>query len=92
MRLIRQRFQETCSRGKTPKQYREEIVPQLMKELNLTNVMECPKLVKIVLNMRVGKATSDSKAIEEAVSDMEAITGQSLLSPKLKVHRKLQAS
>lgn len=64
--------------------YKEKIAPELMKELGLTNIMECPKLVKIVLNMRVGKATSDSKAIEEAVSDMTAITGQKPVVTKAK--------
>lgn len=77
-------FKRPVVEERLQKQYREEIVPQLMKELNLTNVMECPKLVKIVLNMRVGKATSDSKAIEEAVSDMEAITGQKPIVTKAK--------
>lgn len=64
--------------------YKEKIAPELMKELGLKNIMECPKLVKIVLNMRVGKATSDSKAIEEAVSDMIAITGQKPVVTKAK--------
>lgn len=64
--------------------YKEKLVPELMKELSLKNVMECPKLVKIVLNMRVGKATSDSKAIEEAVSDMVAISGQKPVVTKAK--------
>lgn len=64
--------------------YKEKIAPELMKELGLKNIMECPKLVKIVLNMRVGKATSDSKAIEEAVSDMIAISGQKPVVTKAK--------
>lgn len=56
--------------------YEKEIVPALVKEFGYKNVMEVPHLVKIVLNMRVGKATVDSKAIEEAVNDLTLISGQ----------------
>jgi large subunit ribosomal protein L5 len=56
--------------------YREEIVPELMKEFGYSNVMEAPKLEKIVINVGVGEAISNSKALESAVSDLTAITGQ----------------
>jgi large subunit ribosomal protein L5 len=56
--------------------YREEIVPELMKEFGYSNVMEAPKLEKIVVNVGVGEAISNSKALESAVSDLTAITGQ----------------
>ncbi len=58
------------------KKYADEVVPALVKEFGYTNPMEVPHIVKIVLNMRVGKATADSKAIEEAVNDMTIISGQ----------------
>ena len=58
------------------KQYEEVIVPALIKEFGYKNKMEVPKLTKIVLNMGVGEATEDKKAIEGAVKDMEAISGQ----------------
>ncbi len=58
------------------KQYEEVIVPALVKEFGYKNKMEIPKLSKIVLNMGVGEATEDKKAIEGAVKDMEAIAGQ----------------
>ena len=58
------------------KQYEEVIVPALIKEFGYKNKMEIPKLSKIVLNMGVGEATEDKKAIEGAVKDMEAIAGQ----------------
>ena len=56
--------------------YNNEIVPKLMKELNLTNVMQVPRLTKITLNMGVGEAIGDKKTLESAVSDMTLISGQ----------------
>ncbi|MEE4216696.1 MAG: 50S ribosomal protein L5 [Xanthomonadales bacterium] len=56
--------------------YRETVVPQLMKELGIENVMAVPKITKITLNMGVGEATTDKKVMEKAVADMAAITGQ----------------
>lgn len=57
-------------------QYEEVIAPALLKEFGYKNKMEIPKLEKIVLNMGVGEATEDRKAIEGALKDMEAIAGQ----------------
>lgn len=56
--------------------YRETVVPQLMKELGIDNVMAVPKITKITLNMGVGDATTDKKVMEKAVADLAAITGQ----------------
>ncbi|MCF8259543.1 MAG: 50S ribosomal protein L5 [Melioribacteraceae bacterium] len=56
--------------------YKDELTPSLMKEFSYKNVMEVPKLTKIVINMGVGGATQDSKLIDEAVKDLELITGQ----------------
>jgi large subunit ribosomal protein L5 len=58
------------------KRYNEEIVPALIEKFGYKNKMEVPKLTKIVLNMGIGEATEDKKAIEGAVKDMEAIAGQ----------------
>ena len=58
------------------KLYDEVIAPNLIKEFGYKNKMEVPKLDKIVLNMGVGEATEDKKAIESAVKEMEAISGQ----------------
>ena len=58
------------------KQYREEVVTKLQKELSLKNVMEVPRLTKIVLNMGVGEAIGDRKQLDSAVENMEAIAGQ----------------
>src|SRR5688572_7655055 len=56
--------------------YREEIIPELMKEFGYSNVMQTPKLEKIVVNVGLGEAISNAKALESAVSDISAITGQ----------------
>jgi len=58
------------------RQYDEEIRPALAQELGLTNVMEVPRLEKVVVNMGVGEATQQSSLIEGAVNDLTAITGQ----------------
>jgi large subunit ribosomal protein L5 len=57
-------------------QYKEEIVPVLMKNLNLTNVMQVPKVNKVVVNIGVGEALDNAKALDAAVEDMTKITGQ----------------
>jgi large subunit ribosomal protein L5 len=56
--------------------YTKEIAPKLKEELGLANVMEVPKITKITLNMGVGEASADRKAMEGALSDMTAISGQ----------------
>jgi len=56
--------------------YQKELVPKLKSELGLLNVMEVPKITKITLNMGVGEATQDRKAIDGAVVDMTKIAGQ----------------
>ena len=56
--------------------YRKDIVPALMKELELDNVMQVPNLKKIVVNIGVGEALDDTKTLDAAVRDLEAITGQ----------------
>lgn len=57
-------------------QYKEEIVPALMKSLNLTNIMEVPRLKKVVVNIGVGEALDNAKALDAAVDDVTKITGQ----------------
>ena len=56
--------------------YKNEIVPQLEKELGVTNINHVPKLEKIVVNMGVGEAAVDSKLLDAAVEDLRIITGQ----------------
>lgn len=64
--------------------YNEEIVPSLQKDLELSNVMEVPKLEKIIVNMGVGEATQNSKLIDAAANDLGIITGQKPLIIKAK--------
>jgi large subunit ribosomal protein L5 len=56
--------------------YREEIVPKLRTDFSYPNVMQVPRLVKVVVNMGVGEAARDAKLMDGAVRDLEAITGQ----------------
>ena len=56
--------------------YNKEIAPALKKELGLANVMEVPRILKVTLNMGVGEALGDKKALENAVADLTLISGQ----------------
>jgi len=56
--------------------YNKEIAPELKKELGLANVMEVPRILKVTLNMGVGEALGDKKALENAVADLTLISGQ----------------
>ena len=62
--------------------YRDELVPQLKDELGLANVMQVPRVVKVVVNMGVGEALKDGKLLEAAVKDLAVITGQKPLVTK----------
>jgi len=56
--------------------YAQEVIPALMKTFNYTNAMQVPKLVKVVVNMGVGDAIQNAKALDAAADDMGQITGQ----------------
>ena len=56
--------------------YRNEVVPALMEQFQYKNVMEVPRLEKVVVNMGVGDAKENSKFLEAAVNDLATITGQ----------------
>ncbi len=58
------------------KQYREEIVPELMKKFKYKSVMQVPKLDKIVINIGLGDLKENPKALERAMEDLTEITGQ----------------
>ncbi len=58
------------------RRYREEIVSALQEQLGLANVMEVPRLEKVVVNIGIGEAIQDAKALEGAVRDLAMITGQ----------------
>ena len=56
--------------------YKQEIVPALMQSLGLSNVMQVPRVEKIVVNIGLGEALENPKALEAATSDLATITGQ----------------
>lgn len=65
-------------------QYTKEIVPELTKKFGYKNVMQVPKLDKIVVNMGVGEAKENAKVLESAMNDMAIITGQKPVQTKAK--------
>jgi large subunit ribosomal protein L5 len=69
--------------------YNETVVPELKQSLGLANVMQVPKITKITVNMGVGEAVADKKAMEGAVRDLTALTGQ---KPRITHSRKSIAS
>ena len=64
--------------------YNNEIVDAMTKKFNYNNVMEVPKLVKVVVNMGVGEAKENAKILDSAVKDLETITGQKAVITKAK--------
>ena len=64
--------------------YKDQIVDGMIKKFGYKNIMEVPKLDKIVLNMGVGEAKDNAKLLETAVRDMETITGQKAVVTKAK--------
>ena len=64
--------------------YRDEVVKQLTEQFGYKSVMEVPKVTKVTLNMGVGEALTDKKVLENAVSDMEKISGQKVVITKAK--------
>ena len=65
-------------------QYQNEIVPAMTKKFGYKNIMEVPKLNKVVINMGVGEAKDNAKALDSAIADMEKITGQKAVVCKAK--------
>jgi large subunit ribosomal protein L5 len=56
--------------------YKQEIIPTLMKKFKYRNIMEVPKIDRVVLNIGVGEATQNSKALDGAINDLTVISGQ----------------
>jgi large subunit ribosomal protein L5 len=67
---------KTEYRPRLKDRFRADAVPRLQKELGLSNVMQVPRLEKVVLNMGVGDALKDGRMLEAAVEDLTIITGQ----------------
>ena len=64
--------------------YSKEVVDAMTKKFGYKNIMQVPKISKIVVNMGVGEAKENAKALEAAVADMEMITGQKAVTTKAK--------
>ena len=64
--------------------YLNEIVPALQKKFEYKNIMQVPKLDKVVINMGVGEAKENSKVLDTAISDLEIITGQKAVVTRAK--------
>ena len=64
--------------------YKNEIVDAMVKKFGYKNIMEVPKLDKVVINMRVGEAKDNAKVLDSAVRDLEIISGQKAITTKAK--------
>ena len=69
---------------KLREQYKNEVIPALMKKFNYKSVMEVPKLEKIVINIGLGDTKENPKELENAVNDLATITGQKPIVTKAK--------
>ena len=65
-------------------QYQNEIIDAMVKKFGYKNIMEVPKLDKVVINMGVGEARDNAKVLESAISDMEKISGQKAVVTRAK--------
>ncbi|MCP9776040.1 50S ribosomal protein L5 [Cyanobium sp. HWJ4-Hawea] len=66
------------------KNYREKIQPKLLKDLNLSNIHEVPKVVKITVNRGLGEAAQNAKALEASIVELANITGQKVMVTRAK--------
>lgn len=64
--------------------FKNRVIPEMMKKFNYSSVMEVPHLEKIIINMGVGEAASDSKFLEQAINDLTLIAGQRPVKTKAK--------
>ena len=64
--------------------YRKEVVPALVEKFGYKSVMQAPKLEKVVINMGVSDVRDNAKALENAIRDLEIITGQKVVPTKAK--------
>src|SRR5256885_14377409 len=74
----------TAERPRLKERYNDEVRAQLKESLGLANVMQVPRLEKVVVNMGVGRATQQPSLLEGAVADLTAITGQKPLVTRAK--------
>ena len=65
--------------------YQQEIVPKLMEQLGIENVMAVPRITKVTLNMGVGETIADRKVLEHAMSDLTRLSGQKAVPCKARI-------
>jgi large subunit ribosomal protein L5 len=82
MSAVEQTAEPTMARLR--QHYRDEVVPAMMREFGYTNVMQVPQLKKVVINIGLGEAIQNAKAIDAAVNDVQLITGQKPIVTKAK--------
>jgi large subunit ribosomal protein L5 len=70
--------------GQLQQRYRENVVPELMKEFGYENLMQVPRLTRVVVNIGLGEALQNAKALDAAVGDLALITGQKPIVTKAK--------
>jgi large subunit ribosomal protein L5 len=70
--------------GQLQQRYRENVVPELMKEFGYENLMQVPRLTRVVVNIGLGEALQNAKALDAAVGDLALITGQKPVVTKAK--------
>jgi large subunit ribosomal protein L5 len=75
---------ETATQPRLKSRYREEVVPALMSEFNYSSVMAAPTLTKITLNIGLGEALTNPRALDAAVADLATISGQKPVVTKAK--------
>ena len=75
---------EQMARNGLHQRYTDEVVPALAKEFGYRNVMQVPRLEKIVVNIGIGEAIQNAKALDAATADLQAITGQKPITKKAK--------
>ena len=75
---------ETLEKPRLESRYRQEIVPAMMKEFGYKNVMQVPRLIKVVVNMGVKEGKDDIKVLEQIAAELTLITGQKPLVTKAK--------
>ena len=75
---------ETQMEPRLKSKYKGEVIAQMMKEFGYKNSLQAPKLLKVVLNMGVGKDSKDPKAVESAEKELSVISGQKTIIRRAK--------
>ena len=75
---------EKVYKNRVKEKYEKEVVPYLMKKFGYTSVMQCPKLVKIVINTGLGDIKDNAKSIQTTESEIKLISGQQPILTKAK--------